>query len=78
MLTIAGKEKLIAVFFKYIYIYIYIYIYSAHQITFDQAMSDDTYGMHDNSGTLLGRPPSQLVAWDPGFVESDKHMLKED
>ena len=52
MLTIAGKEKLIAVFC------IYIYIYYAHQITFDQVMSDDTYGMHDNSGTLLGRPPS--------------------
>ena len=41
---------------------------------FDQAMSDDTYGMHDHSDTLLGHPPSRLVAWDPGFVESDKHV----
>ena len=39
-------------------------------------MSDDTYGMHDHSGTLLGRPPSRLVAWDPGFVESDKHVKR--
>lgn len=39
-------------------------------------MSDDTYGMHDHSDTPLGRPPSQLVAWDPGFVESDKHVKR--
>lgn len=44
--------------------------------TFDQAMSNDTYGMRVHSHAPLEPPPSQFVALDRGSFVSDEEIMK--
>lgn len=41
-------------------------------ITFDQVMSNGTYGMHDQVNAPLEPPPSQVVASGPGSFVSEE------
>lgn len=45
-------------------------------ITFDQVMSNGTYGMRDQVNAPLELPPSQVVAWGPGSFVSDEYGRK--